>query len=372
MSKLSKIKSLFSLIGRGSRTAAVSLTRFPGWMGKGRIISGIIGLGKVMKDTFSKNTSVSSGLVRVDDKELAAYLSDVDGTDIVADFKDYVSELKKRYPDSSPPVKVFCTSGVIGMYARADMLYAMVYGGIPYILPVHRSLEGIDENDAEFSDSVNRMVARLSSADSDHVVSLGMVDTTINVQEYVLNYARKSPLFDSTDIDPNLVKMAIKNGTIGSIGSLYLPGGYLYDIYAIEPILTRTFRPYRDYTQQQDDLPSGREVILVGGEPEIVCVGLQSAPNGFIYDVWVPNDARYYARAKEVVENCRIPMGALSVDDDEYLEAYAILMKILKDLDEEANGPAQEADAPDIMVNPEDDTDTDEVPVLIELPDYLR
>jgi hypothetical protein len=47
-------------------------------------------------------------------------------------------------------------------------------------------------------------------------------------------------------------------------------------------------------------------------------------------------------------------------------------MKILKDLDEEANGPAQEADAPDIMVNPDDDTDTDEVPVLIELPEYLR
>lgn len=352
--------------------AAVTLGRFPGWMSKGRIISGVIGLGKVMRDTFARTNPVSSGLVRVDEKELAAYLSDVDGTDIVADFKAYVADLKNKYPDSSPPVKVFCTSGVIGMYARTDMLYVMVYGGIPYILPVHRSLSGIDENDAEFNDSVNRMVASLSGSDSNHVISLGVVDNTVNVQEFVLNYARKSPLLESADIDPNLVDMAIKNGTIVSLGSLYLPGGYLYDIYSIEPVLTRTFRPYRDYTQKPDEVPSGREVILVGGEPEIVYVGSQVSPNGFIYDVWVPNDARYYARAKVVVESGGLPMGTLFVDDDEYIEAYAILMKILKDLDEEANGPAQEADAPDIMVNPDDDTDTDEVPVLIELPEYLR
>jgi hypothetical protein len=210
----------------------------------------------------------------------------------------------------------------------------------------------------------------LSNNDANHVISLGFVDQSVNVNEYVLDYAKKSPMFDSADIDANLVKMAIKNGTISAMGSLYLPGGYLYDIYAIEPVLSRTLRPYRDFTQAQSELPQGREVILLGGDPEIVYVGAQYSQSGFLYDIWVPNDARYYNRAKKAVSDGILPLGQLVVDDDEYLESYAILIKILRELDEEVNGPADEAAAPDIIVNG-DDTDTDEVPVLIDLPEYL-
>jgi hypothetical protein len=90
-----------------------------------------------------------------------------------------------------------------------------------------------------------------------------------------------------------------------------------------------------------------------------------------LYDVWVPNDARYYTRAKDNVAAGRLPLGALVVDDDEYLESYAMLMKMLHELDEEANGPADDNTSPGIMVNPDEDTDTDEVPVLIDLPEYL-
>jgi hypothetical protein len=108
----------------------------------------------------------------------------------------------------------------------------------------------------------------------------------------------------------------------------------------------------------------------LGGDPEIVYVGAQYSQSGFLYDIWVPNDARYYNRAKKAVSDGILPLGQLVVDDDEYLESYAILIKILRELDEEVNGPADEAAAPDIIVNG-DDTDTDEVPVLIDLPEYL-
>ena len=237
-------------------------------------------------------------------------------------------------------------------------------------MPVHRSREGIDEIDASFSPSIHRLITTLSNNDANHVISLGFVDQSVNVNEYVLEYAKKSPMFDSADIDANLVKMAIKNGTISAMGSLYLPGGYLYDIYAIEPVLSRTLRPYRDFTQAQAELPQGREVILLGGDPEIVYVGAQYSQSGFLYDIWVPNDARYYNRAKKAVSDGILPLGQLVVDDDEYLESYAILIKILRELDEEVNGPADDEAAPDIIVN-DDDTDTDEVPVLIDLPEYL-
>ena len=362
-----------------------SVKKSADWLSRGYIVTKARNVADTVGQTFAQSTHggyLSSGMVRSDDKNLAVYMSDVDGTDIAVDFKSYIESLKERYPDSSPAIKVFTASGVLGMYARTEMTYVMIYGGIPYIMPVHRSLEGIpdmpvhrsregiDEIDASFSPSIHRLITTLSNNDANHVISLGFVDQTVNVNEYVLEYAKKSPMFDSADIDANLVKMAIKNGTISAMGSLYLPGGYLYDIYAIEPVLSRTLRPYRDFTQAQAELPQGREVILLGGEPEIVYVGAQYSQSGFLYDIWVPNDARYYNRAKQAVSDGILPLGQLVVDDDEYLESYAILIKILRELDEEVNGPADEEAAPDIIVNG-DDTDIDEVPVLIDLPEYL-
>lgn len=369
----SKFKSAVDLLKRLPFNVKQSAIKTAGWFCRGYLCTKARRVYDTAVDTFGMSTHggyIDRGLVRVDGRELVAYVSDIDGTDMVADFKAYVTDLKEKFPDISPAVKVFTASGVMGMYARTELTYLMVYGGIPYIMPVHRSLEGIDENDAAFNNGINRLVSGLSNSDFNHVISLGYVESDVNVNEYVLDYAKKSPMFDSAELDPNLVKTAIQSGTIMTIGSLYLPGGYLYDIYAVEPLLSRTFRSYRDYTKTED-IPAGREVILVGGDPDIVCVGTQVAPDGFLYDVWVPNDARYYTRAKDVVAAGRLPLGALVVDDDEYMESYAMLMKMLHELDEEANGPTDDNTSPGIMVNPDEDTDTDEVPVLIALPEYL-
>jgi hypothetical protein len=64
-------------------------------------------------------------------------------------------------------------------------------------------------------------------------------------------------------------------------------------------------------------------------------------------------------------------MGQFVVDDDEYLECYAMLLKMLRDIDEEVNGTSQEADAPDMMNESDvrdEYEDVDEVPVLLDLP----
>lgn len=369
----SRLKKIPTAIKMAGQKVVQSVKKSADWLSRGYIVTKVRNVADTVGQTFAQSTHggyLSTGMVRSSDTELAVYLSDVDGTDLSEEVKTYIAELKKHYPDMSPPVKMFTASGIIGMYARTEMMYVMVYGGIPYIMPVHRVLDGLDENDARFETATNRIVATLGNKDSNHVISLGFVESNVNVNEYVLDYAKKSPMFDSADIDANLVKMAIKNGTISSMGSLYLPGGYLYDIYAIDPVLSRTLRPYRDFTQAQAELPQGREVILLGGDPEIVYVGAQYSQSGFLYDIWVPNDARYYNRAKKAVADGILPLGQLVVDDDEYLESYAILIKILRELDEEVNGPADEEAAPDIIVNG-DDTDTDEVPVLIDLPEYL-
>lgn len=366
---------MLSAVKNFSQKGKQFVARATVWFGRGYIMTQIKRAGLVVYDTFSESTHrgyIDKGLLRVDDSKLVAYVSDIDGADMVEGFQSYVSKLKQRYPDTSPMVTVFSYSGVLGMYARTECMHVMIYGGIPYIFPVHRMLEGIDEHDAAFSYGTNQFLTSVSNTDFNHVISLGHVDSQMNVNEYVLDWAKKSPMFDSVDIDPSLVKMAIKNGTISTMGSLYLPGGYLYDIYAIEPVLSQTLRPYRDYTQQTE-IYTGREVLLVGGNPDIVYVGTQLAPNGFLYDVWIPNDARYYNRARAVVSENRLPMGSIDVDDEDYIKSYALLMKMLHELDEEAHGPADDKTSPNILVNPDDDdTETDEVPVLIELPEYLR
>jgi len=348
--------------------------KFAGWMGRGFFATKARKVVSSMSETFGNATHdgvVSSGLARSPEHEKFVYMSDIDGTDILDEFKIYVTQLRAENSDSCFPVKVFVNSGVYGMYARTEMIVVLMYGGIPYILPVHRSLEGIDEGDAEFSVKNNSIIAKLYNQNASRVISLGVVEDTVDVPQYVLERAKSAPLFESPDIDRSLVSMAIANGSINTIGSIYLPGGYLYDIYVLSSITARAIRAYRDYEDNTDSGFSGSEVILVGGDPDVVPVGNQIAPNGYVYEVWVPNDARYYYRAKEVVSNGWLPLLGVTVDDGEFEESYSMLLKMLHDLDEEANGPSDEETSPSIMVNPDEDTETDEVPVLIDLPEYL-
>ena len=367
----SKIRGASARVWKAVREAA-------GWFSRGYFLTKSRNAVATMRETFTEarhNGAVSSGLARSVGGDKFVYMSDIDGSDMLEEFKLYVSKLKEENPDSCAPVKVFLNSGVYGMYARTEMLAVMMYGGIPYILPVHRALDGIDENDAQFVSRNNSMVTRLFGGESNHVVSLGRVADSVSVTDYVMERVKSSPLFDSMDIDGSLVGMAISQGTMRSLGSVYLPGRYLYDIYSVDSTVSKAIRPYRDYTADRVDGTDGgmvgNEVILVGGDPDIVPVGMQTAPDGYTYDVWVPNDARYYSRASAAVSACALPLLGLSVDDEEYEESYALLLKMLLELDEEANGPRDEDAPPDILVNADEDTDTDEVPVLLDLPDYL-
>lgn len=376
MSIRSKIASISNKAKGIACKTKQSAIRLVGWFCRGYIATKLKNSVTISKNTFAEATHngyISSGLVRISDKSLFAYISDIDGSDLVEEVKTYVSTLIKDYPDASPVIKLFTASGVLGMYARTDLTYVFIYGGIPFIVPVHRSLDGTDAIDASFSNSVNRVVSKLSSTNSNNVVSLGCVSQDVNITEYVLEYAKKSPLLNTTDIDISLVKMAIHDGTIQTYGSIYLPGGYLYDIYAIDALLSTTFRPYRDYSDSSHaPVPydsAGREVILVGGEPDIVFLGTQVTLNGFLCDVWIPNDSRYYSIAKSIVDSKTLPLGSIVVDDEDYLESYAILIKMLTELDEE-NGSNDTDVAPNIMVNPEqEEFDDGDVPLLIDLPD---
>ena len=374
MSLRSRIASVAGRLRNAVRAVNRSVASAAGWFSRGYILStaGRLAKGAVNNFRSASGGYVSSGLVRVSDSDVFVYLSDIDGTDMVEQFKQYVQELLNKYPDSSPPVKVFTASGVLGMYARVEMTYVMVFGGIPYIFPVHRAISGIDEHDADFENSMNQVVTRLCNSDSNHVVSLGYVDSSVNVNDYVLDWSKKSPLLDAVDIDPSLVKMAIQDGKMSPMGSLYLPGRYMYDIYVIDSVLAKAIRPYRDFTVADANIPTaGREVVLVGGDPDVVLAGVQPSPDGFVYEAWVPNSARYYGRAVETIRRTALPMGQFVVDDDEYLECYAMLLKMLRDIDEEVNGTSQEADAPDMMNESDvrdEYEDVDEVPVLLDLP----
>ena len=96
---------------------------------------------------------------------------------------------------------------------------------------------------------------------------------------------------------------------------------------------------------------------------------------GFLFDVWVPNHRRYYKLAMDFLSAGCVPNDIFYFDDEELIESYAILMKAMHVLDEEANGPSEDAETTESdtvpVITDESLDDNDEAPVLIELPEYL-
>lgn len=326
-----------------------------------------------------KLTTIERGYTTVDSL-YSIFLSDLEGTSMTDEFKAFIESciIDKKYWYA--PIKVFSCSGVLGMYARCEYSVVLILDGVPFIMSSRVKLEGTDEYDPEFLTSDNSVMAALMSENSNKVVSAGFIDPSSDVTKYVSEYIQKNPAIPSVDISFDLAKSFAKNDKMKYWGAIYKPGGYMYDIYSIDRTVSRAIRPNKEFgndpLNEVDRLPEGMEVLLIGGEPDIVPLGTMANKNGMLFDVWIPNQRRYYKFAMSILGAGYIPNDIFVFDEDDMVENYAILMKALHVLDEEANGPEDDEDesselAAVPMITDESLNDDDEVPVLIELPEYL-
>ena len=200
------------------------------------------------------------------------------------------------------------------------------------------------------------------------------------LEEYVsqIEYMQKNPAIPSQDISFDLTKSFAANNAMRYWGAIYRPGGYMYDIYTANRTVSRSIRPNKEFgndpLNEIDKLPDGMEVLLMGGEPDVVPVGTLANPVGMLFDVWVPNHKRYYKSAMTLLSSGCVPNDIFYFDEDDLIENYAILMKAMHVLDEEANGPEEDESAETTavpIITDESLDDNDEAPVLIELPEYL-
>jgi len=336
----------------------------------------------------SSMTSIEHGFTTLDSNYMV-FLSDLDGSDMKSEFKDFVDvaigetviDGKKTYDKKywNRPIKIFCTSGVLGMYAWCEYAILFILEGVPFILSSRVRLEGIDEFDPTFKTSEHATLSSLMAENCKKVVSLGFIDPSSDVRSYVSDYMQKNPAIPSHDIGFDLAKSMAANESMRYYGAIYRPGGYLYDIYTADRTVSRAIRPNKEYRDdplnEVDNLPNGMEVLLIGGEPDIVPIGTLVNKAGFLFDVWVPNHRQYYKMAMKYLYTGCVPNDIFYFDDDDLIENYAILIKSMRTLDEEANGPVDdggdtESDTVPIITDDSLD-DSGEAPVLIELPEYL-
>ena len=117
------------------------------------------------------------------------------------------------------------------------------------------------------------------------------------------------------------------------------PGGRRFDVYTIDGTTSSVIRPNKDFSGDplvesglnKDD----REVILVGGNPDIVPIGSLCTHFGTLFRVWVPNDAAVLSIAKDELDDEHLPEDIFRLDEDNIADAYAPFYTEAKKLDDD-------------------------------------
>ena len=329
---------------------------------------------------FEQSCSLAELGLSVFRSQYTFFLSDIDGVDLATSLKDSIDVAIGGQGYWNRPIKVFMTSGLLGIRASAEYAVLYVIEGVPLVFSSHVRMEGIDEYDADFKTADSSVMASLMSMNSKNVVSLGFVDPNTDVTSYVSQFMQHNPAMKSQDISYSLVRDFSKSNAMRYWGAIYRPGGYMYDIYTADHTVSLSIRPNKDFTKdplnENANLPNGMEVLLVGGEPDVVSIGTICNMKGYLFDVWVPNTKRFYKAGMDMMANGVVPVDDIEFNEDDMIESYAFLMKSLHELDEETNGPDEEEDDDSetkaVPIVTDDSIDDDEeVPVLIELPEYL-
>lgn len=303
------------------------------------------------------STSYEQGLSSVT-PPFKIVLSDHDGADIIAEFKKEVNKMLEEDECKYRPVPCYITTGVLGNM-RAEMVIVYIYAGIPFILAPLLCIEGYDATHAKMAPG-GYFISRMYEKDNTRAFSLGYVDKPSQVYKYAKEYTKKNPIIDSIDIDEKVINTYIVNNikTVKSVGTIYRVGGSRFEVYGFDTDESRMIRTTKDFVGGnpyiENGIPEGKtEVILYGGNPDIVQLGDFCTKDGNIFGVWVPNGEKFVKKGSEILTKFILPNDIFVVDEDELAEVYAMAGMYLEKLDAaEDEEPEDESDVPDI--EPED------------------
>lgn len=344
----------------GGRAADKAKPRFPSWV----------------KSHFNAtNPMVGCGLSSVD----AVIISDYDGTDPTQCLRDFIVEVRNDSAEHNKVFNIYFNTGVLDANLEVEFLSVFVYCGIPFILSSQARLAGTTVDDADFDEFGGTLVSRISRQNCDTISSAGFVSVDVSPERYAYDFYTHNTLMESMELDASVLRMEVNSGRIAPVGHLYTPGGDLYEIFSLNSTQSKMIRRLKDFSTNPVDersIPEGmQEIVLLGGDPDIVQLGDFVNNQGCLYSVWVPNEPRNYWLGNKILEEEWLPVNSFDIKYDDMIESYAMLYSELADLDNRAdvdNGEEQsdELDSPSgLYVLDEQDYDSTEPIIFQNLPE---
>lgn len=286
-------------------------------------------------------------------RTFSVLLSDYDGNDIVAELMEELDVMSDEEECQGRPVPVYIMTGTIGAI-RTEMLFFYMLGGVPLILSPAFAVTGTGVGDAKMTLDGGRLLAAMYSRNNNFVYSVGYVDSPAEAYAAAVEYTRTNVPTPDPGIDRELVESYIagKGGAMLPLGVIEKPGGTRLEVYAFDETESSMFRPDKDFMGGRPDEESGRvrgktEVILYGGNPDIVCVGGICSADGAFFDVWVPNEKGYIDCARHMIEQGDIPRDTLYIDEDDLAQAYVMYDDKLRSDEAKSDEEDEDTDVPD-------------------------
>lgn len=265
------------------------------------------------------------------------FISDWDGRDIAKEFMDECAAIRATRELWYTPIKFYIASGVLGML-HAEQVIVYVDGGTIFLLSSIPSFNGSDFAHVGLDDDGERLVSRLFNGLSRKVMSLGIVPADTDYLTYARNCYMNQGVVTDGQINSEQAVGFIEQMEQMYYGNIYLTGGALYGVYAVDPTVSSAIRYVRGDNSMQYE---GREVLLVGGVPEIMPLGFHTTMFGHMFKVWTANDIDRYFIGKRIFDDEWLPYDLFDIDLDEMCEAYALHAEKLRRIDPTENLDAQ-------------------------------
>lgn len=288
----------------------------------------------------------------------AVVQSNYDGAEPVDELKTEMDKMSDEDACQGRPVPIYYVSGTLGAIST-EVIYFYMFGGVPLILDPGIAVEGSGTEDAMMVNRSGRFITEMFMHDNAHVFSIGYVDDPCEAYSYAVEFTRRQVPTKDTSLNEDIVNsyLAANPYSLAHVGTIQKVGGTVFEVYAIGSTESAMFRPDKDFMGGEPDVENDRdgiggrvEVILCGGNPDIVCIGSICSLDGWMFNVWVPNEAGYVDCGMHMLAQDDIPRDVLYIDEDELAQAYLMYDEKLRHDEMEAEGidtDEEETDVPD-------------------------
>ena len=281
-------------------------------------------------------------------------VSDYDGADIVEEVMGEFSKESDEPECQGSPVPVYSVTGSLGAI-HSECMFLYMIGGVPLIMVPSVAVIGTGKDDAKLAQDGGHLISSMYTRNNSHVYSIGYVDDPMHAYAHAVDFTSKQIPYPDSAIDAEMVNayLADKAGSVNSVGTIFNPGGTRFDVYAFSESESMFIRPDKDFMggepyEESGPVPGGYEVILVGGDPDVVCIGGFCTVDGCMFDVWVPNEKWYVECARNMMAQGDIPFDTLFIDYDAMYQAYDMFEEKLRADEEKADESVEpDTDVPD-------------------------